>query len=126
MPHILSYFLNLLFNNAQELLLDPLTFLRPLKNGSDSSAALAVGGVGGRELQTPNVAISATIKAGPEMIHNYKNITEFNLSTDYYLPEKQAQGYKHFSMLISQEHERATCIKRLFRPPPPPPYEAKK
>jgi len=40
------------------------TIFRPLKKGCDVSAALAVGGVGGTELHTPNVAMTTTIVAG--------------------------------------------------------------
>ena len=41
-----------------------LAFFNPSMNGSDSSSALDVGGVGGTELQIPHVAMSVPIAAG--------------------------------------------------------------
>lgn len=49
------------------------TFLRPKKNGSVPSAALAVGGVGGLLLQTPNVAKKVPHAAAAVHTHNWKN-----------------------------------------------------
>lgn len=47
------------------------TFFNPSLNGSESSSALAVGGVGGTDEHTPNVDITTTKKAGEDITQSY-------------------------------------------------------
>lgn len=50
------------------------TFFNPSLNGSESSSALAVGGVGGTDEHTPNVDITTTKKAGEDITQSYLKI----------------------------------------------------
>lgn len=49
------------------------TFFNPSLNGSESSSALAVGGVGGTDEHTPNVDMTTTKKAGEDITQSLKN-----------------------------------------------------
>lgn len=65
------------------------TFFNPSLNGSESSSALAVGGVGGTDEHTPNVDITTTKKAGEDITQSYLKIKyivhEWYLNVDIHL-----------------------------------------
>lgn len=65
------------------------TFFSPSLNGSESSSALAVGGVGGTDEHTPNVDITTTKKAGEDITQSYLKIKyivhEWYLNVDIHL-----------------------------------------
>lgn len=65
------------------------TFFNPSLNGSESSSALAVGGVGGTDEHTPNVDIKTTKKAGEDITQSYLKIKyivhEWYLNVDIHL-----------------------------------------
>lgn len=65
------------------------TFFNPSLNGSESSSALAVGGVGGTDEHTPNVDITITKKAGEDITQSYLKIKyivhEWYLNVDIHL-----------------------------------------